>query len=83
MSTTGKDLLLQNVGRAMSKRVKQPGRKRSLTVRVIHEPSSDAPARLERVAKLLLAQYVKDKNMPPHKESETGSKIEGEGSHDR
>ena len=52
------------------------------TVKVVYTPSPDFQERLERIARLLLARYTKDGNIPPHKESEAGNKIEREGSHD-
>ena len=52
------------------------------TVKVVYAPSLDFQERLERIVRLLLARYAKDKGMPPHKESEAGNKIEGEGSYD-
>lgn len=53
-----------------------------LIVKVIHFPTPDCEERLQRVVRLLLARYTKDGNMPPHKGSEAGNKVEGEGSHD-
>jgi hypothetical protein len=50
------------------------------TVKVVYAPSPDFQERLERIARLLLARYVKD--MPPHKESDAGNKVEGEESRD-
>lgn len=43
------------------------------TVKVICTPSPDSQERLERITRLLLAKYVKDKDTPPHEEREAGS----------
>lgn len=49
------------------------------TVKVVYAPSPDFQERLERIARLLLAGYIKDRQ--PRKGSEAGNKIEGEESH--